>query len=219
MSRVRVGLDAQARRFVQDSLTKLAASGDTKTREGLGALLHAASRALVSSRVAWIYAGVEQLEPMLAPRAKVEHERLAQDARARFQSELVRNADGVIRREVAPALVAREHEGEGAVVVSLVVATRARLATAAASRPDEVVRLLEQLSSLEAVDLIALEVIWSPATDADRMSTDELETRYPELTRLTAVGGRVYCEHCRGPYTAELARCPHCGAPSASSRG
>ncbi|MFO0708918.1 MAG: DUF1517 domain-containing protein [Sandaracinus sp.] len=217
VSRVRVALDARARRFVQEALTKLAARSDTKTREGLAALLRETTRALVASRAAWIYCGVEQLAPMLAAEARVEHTKLAQDARARFQHELVRNAEGLTRREETPALVAREHEGEGAVIVSIVLASRARLRPASASQADEVARLLGDLGALEAIDVIALEVIWSPAAEEDRMSTDELEARYPELTRLTAIGGRVYCEHCHGPYTAELARCPHCGAPSASA--
>ena len=49
------------------------------------------------------------------------------------------------------------------------------------------------------------------------MSSDELEARYPELTRLTAIGGRVFCRYCAGPHAAELAKCPHCGAPTASA--
>ncbi len=215
---VRIALDARARRFVQASLADLAKRSDTATPRGLAELLGAASRALVAARLAWIYCGVEQVAPAPPANARTEHARLAQDARARFQNELVRNADGETRTADAPALLAREHEGEGVVVVSLIVASRASLPSASPGRPDEVASLLEGLSRLTAADLAALEVVWSPAAEQDRMSTAELEARYPELTRLTAVGGRVFCDHCRGPYAAELAKCPHCGAPSVSTQ-
>jgi uncharacterized membrane protein len=216
---VRIALDARARRFVQDALRDLAKTTNTSTPSGLVALLVGVSRALVATKIAWIYAGVEQVAPTAPPQARAEHAKRAQDARARFQHELVRNADGKTQTTDAPALVAREHEGDGVVVVSLIVATRTSPATASASKPDEVVQLLEALARTSASELAALEVVWSPAAEEDRMSTVELEAHYPELTRLGATVGRVFCAHCRGPYAAELAKCPHCGAPSASAQG
>ena len=212
---VRVALDARARRFVQARLAKLARESDTASPAGLAALLAQAARALTASRSAWIYAGVEQTAPALAAQARVTHTRLAQDARARFQHELVRATDGTTRGADAPELVAREHEGEGVVVVTLVVATHATLPAASPAQVTEIESLLTRLAELSASELLALEIVWSPAAEDDRMSTDELEAGYPELTRLTAIGGRVYCGHCAGPHTAELSKCPHCGAPTA----
>jgi len=221
VSLVRVALDARARRFVQQELAKLAAKGDTSTRSGLADLLASASRALLASKLAWIYCGVEQFAPTLVAEARSRHNLLTADARSRFQHELVRAADGTKRHADAPALTAREHEGEGVVVVTLIVATHAKLRAASPARIDEVEQLLTQLSGLSASEVVALEVVWSPAAEEDRMSTDELEARYGELTRVTAIGGRVFCAHCSGPHTAELAKCPHCGAPtvSGSARG
>lgn len=217
VSLVRVAIDARARRFVQESLSKLAAESDTATRTGLAALLASTSRALVASKLAWIYCGVEQAPPKTAAEARSKHTQLTHDARARFQNEIVRAANGTTRRADTPVLVAREHEGEGVVVVSLIVATHAHLPAASPARIDEVEHLLTRLSQLPAAELTALEIVWSPAAENDRMSTDELEARYPELTRLTAIGGRVFCRHCSGPHTAELAKCPHCGAPTESA--
>jgi len=34
--------------------------------------------------------------------------------------------------------------------------------------------------------VVALEVIWSPSVDTDRMSLDAMTARYPELTALDA---------------------------------
>lgn len=217
VSVVRIAIDARARRFVQESLAKLVAESNTASRTGLAALLSGASRALLASKLAWIYCGTERFDPMPPSHARAVHGRLTLDARSRFQTELVRKIDGETRSADAPALVAREHEGEGAVVVSLVVASYETLRAASPSQVSEIEKLLEQLSELTASELVALELIWSPAAEDDRMSTDELEAHYPELTRLTAVGGRVFCPYCAGPHAAELAKCPHCGAPTASA--
>jgi len=216
VSVVRVAIDARARRFVQESLAKLARESDTATPGGLADLLSSASRALVASRLAWSYCSVEHLGPLPAAEARSKHTHRAQDARARFQTELVRAADGTTRTAEASGLVAREHEGDGVVVVTMVIATHAKLRAASPTRPDEIEQLLTQLSALPASELLALEIVWSPAVEADRMSSDELEALYPELTRLAAIGGRVFCRYCAGPHTAELAKCPHCGAPTAS---
>jgi hypothetical protein len=60
---------------------------------------------------------------------------------------------------------------------------------------------------------LALEVVWSPAAENDRMSSYELEKLYPELQRISEGVGARQCAYCRGPFPAELGRCPNCGAP------
>lgn len=63
--------------------------------------------------------------------------------------------------------------------------------------------------------VIALEVIWSPAAENDRLSSAELEVLYPALLRLDARGdvGRMPCTYCGAVFPSELGRCPACGAP------
>jgi uncharacterized membrane protein len=212
VSVARVGVDARARRFVQGRLDELARSADTRSAGGLAALLRAASNALVAARLAWNYVGAQTRAPEAAPEARAHHARITSDARSRFQHELVRATGGKEVRQDAPALEAREHEGQGSVVVTIVVATTAKL-PAASGTPAELDALLAAFATLSSGEIKAVEIVWSPAAEKDRMSTDELEQRYPELTKIAAVGGRVFCGHCRGPHTAELSRCPHCGAP------
>ena len=213
VSMLQLSLDARARRFVQGTLTELAKSGDARTPEGRARLLGATARALSSARLAWIHAAVRNFDPMPPERAQAEHQRLVSEARAGFQHELVRNEGGRTTTEVAPALTPREHEGDGVVLVTLVVASRRTLRNPSASDQAALAALLSTLAELKPAELVALDVVWTPAADEDRMSTDELEARYPGLTRLGAPAGRVFCAHCGGPHAAELTICPHCGAP------
>jgi len=167
---VRIALDARARRFVQDALAALAETTDTSTPSGLVALLVGVSRALVGTKIAWIYCGIEQLAPLAPPQARIEHAKRTQDARARFQHELVRNADGTTQTTDAPALVAREHEGEGVVVVSLIVATRTSPIAASASKPDEVVHVLGALARPSPSGVAPIGAGWSTSAQEDPTS-------------------------------------------------
>ena len=214
---VQVAVDARSRRFVQDALARVAEQSDTATREGLVELLGGAVSALTAARLAWIYAGSENFEPMLFAEAQAEHTRLAVEARAGFQTELLRAADGEIRTRQAPDVTAQPHEGEGVVLVTLLVAAFGAVPDIDPTKVEEVERLLSALATYSPKKLIALEVVWTPSAEDDRMSTDELESNYPKLVRLVGVGGRVFCSYCGGPHTAELPKCPHCGAPTASA--
>lgn len=210
-----VGLDGRARKPVQDALATLAttlapgAEGRLRALHGTVALLdaHATSIAYEGTRT---HAHLPQVE------ARGVFARETADLRARYRYELVRtdasqaaaSSDTTI---AAPAVRPRAEEGEGFVVVSIVVAARGLVTPASGFDPTAAA-----LVRLDADQLVAFEVIWSPAADADRMSSLELETLYPELRAVRHDVGRVRCV-CGVPYAAELATCPSCGRPVAEA--
>jgi uncharacterized membrane protein len=218
VTRLQLGIDHRARKFVQDALMKLAKSGETKSKAGRRRLLEEAVRTLQAVEPAWLYAGANNARPMPPGKAREAFTQLADDARTSFRQELVRNVDGVATEAAAVGVSAKAHEGDGVVVVSVIVAARRDLFDPRVERPGEITALLQRLGTLQSRELVAFEVIWSPAAEQDRMSTAELEARYPALVSLGGgLLGRVFCAYCAGPYTAELAKCPHCGAPSPSA--
>lgn len=134
------------------------------------------------------------------------------DLRARYRVETV---DGA-RRHAVEGLDARPEEGEGWVVVHVVVGTDRTLAPLPKTLGTQsLARALRQAVPRNGDRLVALEVIWSPSEDRDRMSSAELEPLYPELQRLDddPTLGRVSCTYCRAVFPGELGRCPACGAP------
>ncbi|MEZ4339877.1 MAG: DUF1517 domain-containing protein [Sandaracinaceae bacterium] len=213
---VRLALDWRARRAVQARLEVLARSGKTRSKAGLVELLHETVGLLEDARLSWLFADVVNHQPMSPQQARGTFESIAVDARSRFKEELVRARDGALTEQAASARTPKSHEGPGAVVVTLIVAARRELLDVQRDADaNEIHRLLASLRTSSVADLVALEVVWSPADENDRMSTAELEARYPELARLdeASVGGRVFCGYCAGPYADELPQCPHCGAP------
>jgi len=214
---LRLAVDWRARPLVQRQLEALARSGKTQTPEGRRELLQATARLLGNVRLAWMYADVVNHQPMSQASAQGIFQQIALDARARFSKELVRAHDGAVLEGDAGELSAKSREGPGVVLVTVVVAARRELTDVGREQnAHEVFDLLAELDALTADQLVAFEVIWSPAAEDDRMSTAELEALYPEVSRLdeVTVGGRVFCEYCGGPYPDELRACAHCGAPN-----
>jgi uncharacterized membrane protein len=215
VSAVALGIDWRARRELQTRFAELAASGEVKTREGRVRLLRETSLLLRRCEQSWLYAGVVNHSLASRETAEASFRRAAADARARYKKEVVRGDQSGVRRADPGPQTARRTEGEGVVVVTLVVAARREIGDGDDPRDARALRqLLSNLSSMVAHQLSALEVVWSPAAEDDRMSTAELETLYPDLRKIddASVAGRVFCTYCAGPFAAELMKCPHCGA-------
>lgn len=209
------GLDARARKPVQDALGVLATTL-APGPEGRLRALHATLALLDAHATSIAYEGTRAHAHLPQVEARGVFARETADLRARYRYELVRtdashataSSDTTI---AAPTVRQRAEEGEGFVVVSIVVAARGLVAPASGFDPTAAA-----LVRLDADQLVAFEVIWSPAADADRMSSLELETLYPELHAVRHDVGRVRCV-CGVPYAAELATCPSCGRPVAEA--
>jgi uncharacterized membrane protein len=218
LSQITLGIDWRARRELQEQLARLAASGQTGTKEGRALLLRETVLALRRAELAWLYAAYKDSGPPLGgPQAQAAFQAAASEARARFRQEVVRNADGTLVQNPTPEMRASASEGQGTVVVSLLVVARRGLTTIANLEDAGQIRAaLQERGALDADSLVALEVVWSPAAENDRMSSAELEQNYPELRLIDprSVAGRLFCRYCNGPFAQELLNCPHCGAPA-----
>ena len=218
LSQITLGIDWRARRELQEQLARLAASGQTGTKEGRALLLRETVLALRRAELAWLYAAYKDSGPPLGgPQAQAAFQAAATEARARFRQELVRNADGTLVQNPTPEMRASASEGQGTVVVSLIVVARRGLTTVTNLGDANQIRgALQERGALDADTLVALEVVWSPAAENDRMSSAELEQNYPELRLIdpNSIAGRLFCRYCNGPFAQELLNCPHCGAPA-----
>lgn len=216
VGRLSVGVDWRARRDLQATLTRLAQSGDTSSPQGLANLLREVVLALRRAELSWLYASHEIAGPLSQRSAEQRFNQLTVGARASFQHELVRNASTT----AAPAMQANASEGEGTVVVHLIIAAYRPLAAVTSPDAGSIRMALDNRAALTADQLGALEVVWSPAAEDDRMSTAELEQLYPDMRLIdpNSIAGRIFCSYCRGPFAMELLTCPHCGAPAETSR-
>jgi uncharacterized membrane protein len=212
---LRVAVDWRERKFVQAELDRIARSADTRTTPGLVRMLREVTVVLRRIRETWLYAGIINARPMRAPEAEALFQQHAQEARTRFREELIRNAEGAQTTRPASAVEARSDEGEGLVIITLIAAARGNLLDFQdAADAEQVRRCLESLGNLTSAALVAVEIVWSPAADDDRLSSAELEVLYPDMRKIrgSSLAGRIHCTYCGGPFPAELLSCPHCGA-------
>lgn len=216
-----LGIDWRARAQLQAHLKRLAETGDTRSPGGLAQLLSETVLALRRNELSWLYAAYKDEGGQAPQNAQPAFTRLAQDLRSRFQSEVVRGASGQLQQQDGPAVTAKANEGEGTVAVSIVLATRRPMQGFQVQDATQIRAALADRGALQGAQLVALEVIWSPAAESDRMSTAELETVYPEMKLIdpNSIAGRIFCAYCSGPFPAELLNCPHCGAPAEASKG
>ena len=211
-----IGIDWRARRYIQAELERIASEGDTQSSTGLLQMLHASAAAIANVQMAWLYAGAYNAQPMHELNAERAFRDAATRARERYRHEVVRAANGGVSRQNAPAVHPRDSEGDGIVVVTLIVAARNELRDVHdVGNANQLGRALAELRHLGGDRLVALEVVWSPALDEDRMSSAELEALYPDMRKIddTTMAGRVFCGRCGAPFAGELGKCPHCGAP------
>ncbi|MEC7524642.1 MAG: DUF1517 domain-containing protein [Myxococcota bacterium] len=218
--RLSLGIDWRARREVQGTLQRLAETGDTTSEQGLAHLLRETVLALRRAELSWLYVSQESHGPMSPQDAEQRFQQSATSARAAYQTELVRGAGGEVHTQDAPEMRANPNEGEGTVVVHLIVAAERPLQGLQAPDADQIRAALDNRAAVTAQQLVALEVVWSPADENDRMSTAELEQFYPDMRLIdpNSIAGRLFCTYCKGPFAMELLQCPHCGAPAEASQ-
>jgi uncharacterized membrane protein len=222
VSVLRVALDGRARKFIQTELARIARTSDTATEAGRLHMLREVCLLLRRVRDAWVYGGAvnEPMRPTDA--AKVAFDRHVDDARARFSKETIANVQGTTTEADGGQLTPRAEEGEGLILVSIVIAARSELFTVSQIGDGEDLRkALEAASNRTASDLVAIEIVWQPSEDGDRMSSLELEAKYPRpdlIPIANALVGKTFCSYCGGPFPAELVSCPHCGAPAREDR-
>lgn len=221
VTQISIGLDWRARAQLQQTLMQLAQRGDTGSPQGLANLLSETVLNLRRNEMAWLYAMYKDAGSHAPQNAQSAFQQLANEARSRFKTELVRGAGGAQANVVdAPGMQARADEGKGTVVVTIVLATRRPVQGFMVADANQIRNALADRGTIHAQQMVALEVVWSPAAENDRMSTAELEQFYPEMKLIdpNSIAGRVFCAYCNGPFPAELLNCPHCGAPAEASK-
>jgi uncharacterized membrane protein len=219
---LQLAFDWRERAAVQGALERLAsaAGDDLRSRAGLDRVLDLTLMSLErrSDAIRLAAWSMESLEGL--PACEERFRALAAAERSRYQVEVVRGEAGGATRDDG-AFVARAEEGRGFVVVTVLVASRKKPPPAELHLDRTgLATAFRELIANTGKTILALEVVWTPAAEQDRMSSAEMQVLFPHLravdTLASAAGlpelGRVTCSYCTAVFAAELGECPQCGA-------
>ncbi|MDP3279072.1 MAG: DUF1517 domain-containing protein [Deltaproteobacteria bacterium] len=211
--RVSIAFDWSVRAHLQTQLDAIAGRFDMGRQDGLFAGGIAAKDLLISA-LPYAVAGCFERARGSAHRAQELFDATCNNINARYDQATINNH----QRSAAPDVYARSEEGQGLVVVTLIVGINGN----APELPEwpakhTMAQALSALFPAYLVDMAALEVVWSPSVDQDRLSSAELAVLYPELVYFDGRSdlGRVICRPCKTVFARELGRCPTCGASDA----
>jgi uncharacterized membrane protein len=178
---LQVGLLASARQL-QNDLRALAARSDTSSSSGLQLVLQETTLALLRHPDLWVYANAENGQVPFAS-AESTFNRLSMTQRSKLARELTTNVAGQ-RGNHLPEAAGDSDASSDFIVVTLLVATRQRLALKGAGSAEQLRSSLQVLGGLSSTDLLALEVIWQPDGAGESLSTEDVLTNYPDLQHL-----------------------------------
>lgn len=174
-------------RDMQDRLEALADRVDTRSSEGLAAMLREVAIELRRhlERIEFAAAAVQKALPR--QEAEQQFQLQAGDARSQFGREVVRADSRGVRRqqkEIATDGI-RDEDGQLAVaeffVVTVLVAVRGLTLVERILDAQQLEAALKTLASVSPAALEGVEVVWSPAAKSDSMDREDMALRYPQL--------------------------------------
>ncbi|MDB9447028.1 DUF1517 domain-containing protein [Anabaena sp. CS-542/02] len=183
VTRLQVGLLAQAR-GLQTELDQIAESADTNSPQGRAEVLQEVSLALLRHPEYWVYAGGGTQQVKLNA-AESQFNRLSLAERSKFSEETLSNVNNQLKaalkkEALPPADQISEGPGEY-LIVTLLAATLGKLEIPEVNSADDLRQVLRRIGGIPGDQLLAIEVLWTPQSEGDTLTSDDILAEYPDL--------------------------------------
>lgn len=173
-----------AARDLQRRLAELGEQGDTSSGQGLARLLREVALEVQRRRAEIHGASLSAREQIPPSQAEAEFERLASRARTRYDVDTFSVESGKVRRQQAPEDTGKEGILQY-LVLSFVVAVADKLPMPPAIHDRAALeKALESLGSVTGNQILAMEIIWTPADPNDTLTSDDLALKFPDIVSL-----------------------------------
>ncbi|NMG58716.1 DUF1517 domain-containing protein [Geitlerinema sp. P-1104] len=182
VTKLQVGLLAQAHEL-QAQLTELSVEADLNSAEGLKAFLQECSLSLLSHPDYWTHVQGESQAYPDAEEAEKAFDQFSIQERSKFGEETFSNVGGRVRQR---SLSQDEELDPGEyIVVTFLVATQGNEPLfESISAPDELQTVLQKLAAVPTNSLLVFELLWTPQSQTDSLTADDLLSHYPDLVIL-----------------------------------
>jgi len=183
---IQVGLLANAR-SLKTELDDLAYKANTGTQEGRVVVLQEASLALLRHPEYWIYGSSESHQTQLNE-AEAQFNQLSLTERSKFTTETLTNINNQLRQSEqaalpgeAETLAAISGGGGDYILVTLLVAALGNWQLPVVNDSADLRQSLQTVGSLGGDRLLAIEVLWTPQSEGDTLTSDDIIAEYPNL--------------------------------------
>jgi uncharacterized membrane protein len=187
VAKVQVGLLANAR-YLQQELNQLALSADTSTPEGRADVLQESGLALLRHPEYWVYGAADTQQSALnSAEAKFNQWSLAE--RSKVTSETLVNINNQLRKANDSAslpsangeLSTEVQEPGEYILVTIIAGVLGNLQLGAINSSEDLRQAVQKISSIGSDRLLAIEVLWTPQSEGDVLTTDDILANYPNL--------------------------------------
>ncbi|MBR8830618.1 MAG: hypothetical protein N5P05_000880 [Chroococcopsis gigantea SAG 12.99] len=184
VAKVQVGLLANAR-YLQEDLNKLAISADTSTPEGRADVLQESALALLRHPEYWVY-GASDSEVSTLNSAEAKFNQWSLGERSKVTSETLVNVNNQLRQaDSTPTgggeLSTEVQEPGEYILVTVLVGVQGNLQLPSINGSDDLRQAVQKISSIGSDRLLAVEVLWTPQSEGDVLTTDDILANYPNL--------------------------------------
>jgi len=182
ISKIQVGLLAQAR-TIQKELSELSLSIDTGTPDGLLELMQESVLALLRSPENWTHVSATSKTVRTREEAETIFNKFSIEERSKFSSETLTNLEGKVRqKDVNP----NENTEPGSyIVVTLLIGTeddRPLFVNVYSSA--DLKAALERIGGIASEYMTVFELLWTPQSETESLTSDELLSEYPNLMQI-----------------------------------
>ena len=182
VSKIQVGLLAEAR-AIQTQLSECSLNTDTETPEGLAQLLQEASLALLRTKSSWTHVMASSKTVRNREEAQAIFAQLSIEERSKFSAESLTNVNGKIRQIQDNSK--QDNEPGTYIVVTLLVGTENdRPLFGDVYSVKELKQALERIAATPPEYLTVFELLWTPQSETESLTYDELLTGYTKLMQL-----------------------------------
>lgn len=181
VSKIQVGLLATAR-AIQTQLSEYSLNTDTKNPEELAQLLQEAALALLRTESNWTHVSASSKTVRNREEAQAIFTQLSIEERSKFSAETLTNVNGIRRIQDN---YKQDGEPGSYIVVTLLIGTENdRPLFGDVYSAKELKQALERIAATPAEYLTVFELLWTPQSEAESLTYDELLTEYTKLMQI-----------------------------------
>lgn len=183
VSKIQVGLLATGR-AIQTHLSEYSLNTDTETPEGLAQLLQEAALALLRTEENWTHVLASSKTVRSREEAQAIFAQLSIEERSKFSAETLTNVGGKVRRiQDNPQ---QDNEVGSYIVVTLLIGTENdRPLFGDVYSTVALKQALERIAATPPEYLTVFELLWTPQSETESLTYDELLTEYTKLMQIT----------------------------------